>query len=258
MELRAPAMIRRSTTGRWVLRGAAAASRLLVEALLPAACPVCSGPLSMPSGGVCGHCWDDVERSAFPAGAGQASPGRHLASLTVVGPYEGALRTIVRRLKSGDLPGVGAPLARRLAAGLTAPPGGFHLVVPVPLHPLRRWRRGFNQSEAIASALARLTRTPAAPRALRRIRATPPQRGRSRRERLANVRGAFSATPPAWRRRGARVRGATILLVDDVVTTGATMRECARTLRAAGAGCVHGAAAARTTLQLPIRGADAP
>jgi ComF family protein len=103
------------------------------------------------------------------------------------------------------------------------------VVVPVPLHWRRHWQRGGNQAEHLARALASALQLPCATRWLRRVRSTPKQTGLSRTARRANVRGAFRAAPtPAW-------RGATVLLVDDVLTTGSTASESARALREAGA-----------------------
>jgi ComF family protein len=103
---------------------------------------------------------------------------------------------------------------------------GPHVIVPVPLHWRRHWQRGFNQSEALARALAQRLGTRCRPALLRRIRATPPQPGCTPPQRRDNVRGAFAA------RAGSSLPGQTILLVDDVLTTGATATEAARALQA--------------------------
>ena len=105
---------------------------------------------------------------------------------------------------------------------------GAEVVVPVPLHWRRRWRRGYNQSEALARPLAARLGLPCRASWLRRVRHTPEQTSQTAAGRRDNVRGAFRA-------RGAELRGRTILLVDDVMTTGSTAAEAARTLREAGA-----------------------
>ncbi|UAK26353.1 hypothetical protein K8P63_09840 [Sphingomonas nostoxanthinifaciens] len=117
---------------------------------------------------------------------------------------------------------------RRRAADLIEPDT---LVAPVPLHRRRLWSRGYNQAALIARALVREGGGEIAPDLLRRTRATPPLRGLGRSARARTVSGAF-ALDPAWR---ARVKGRRVVLVDDVYTTGATVKACARVLRRAGA-----------------------
>lgn len=129
---------------------------------------------------------------------------------------------------------VRALLAESTAWRPLAPPD---CVVPVPLHAARLRRRGFNPAAAIARQLAREAGAPIAHGALARTRDTPSQTGLGRAARRANVRGAF---------RARRLDAATVWLVDDVVTTGATLEECARVLRAAGARQVVALCAART------------
>jgi ComF family protein len=117
---------------------------------------------------------------------------------------------------------------------------GADVVIPVPLHWWRRFRRGYNQSEALASRLAYRMRLPCRPGWLRRIRHTPQQTAQTPSERRENVRGAFRAR--SW----ARLRGKVVLLVDDVLTTGTTCNEAARALRGAGAAQVVVAVLARS------------
>jgi ComF family protein len=136
---------------------------------------------------------------------------------------------------------VGGRLAAPLAAELAAAPAGWDLVVPVPLHWRRRLARGYNQAAAIARPLACRLGLPAA-EALARCRPTPPQTALPRPARRHNPRGAFAV--PARHRR--RLAGRRVLLVDDVVTTGATLDAAARALLAAGAAEVHAVAVART------------
>jgi ComF family protein len=118
---------------------------------------------------------------------------------------------------------------------------GADLIVPVPLHYLRLVRRGFNQSGWLAAALARRTGVRLSVDALKRVRATPVQGHLSPDARRRNVQGAFRLR----RGRVKLVKGARVVLVDDVLTTGATAEACARTLKRAGAACVEVVALAR-------------
>jgi ComF family protein len=113
------------------------------------------------------------------------------------------------------------------------------VVVPVPLHAMRLADRGFNQSALLARRLARHVRAPLQALAVARVRDTPRQVGLDRVERLANVAGAFVVAKPA------AVKGRDVILVDDVCTTGATLRAVSRALRDAGAASVAGAVVAR-------------
>ncbi len=143
------------------------------------------------------------------------------------GAYEDRLRELIHLFKYGRI----RPLGRRLGewlAGAAPLDQAFDIVVPVPLHWRRRWQRGFNQSELLASAVARRFAAPLV-RALRRRRATLVQAGLSNAGRRENVAGAFSV------KRREAVEGRRILLIDDVMTTGATAAACAFALKRAGA-----------------------
>jgi ComF family protein len=145
------------------------------------------------------------------------------------------LRTAVQKFKYGRKVSLGKPLGRLMAAGC----GEFlvqcrpELIVPVPLHPKRlRWR-GFNQSLLLARQVSRACGAPVDAFLLIRRRETPPQTQLSEEERRKNMRGAFAVRAPA------SVRGKTLLLIDDVYTSGATVNECSRELRRAGARAVN-------------------
>jgi ComF family protein len=153
-----------------------------------------------------------------------------LAGVEVWAPlaYDGPARAIVRALKFRGAAGVARPMSAPMAAG--APPGllaGSAALVPVPLHPRRARARGFNQAERLAAALCRRTGMRVDDCLRRRGPAGDRQVGRGRAERLAGIAGAVELRPGA--RPPARA-----LLVDDVVTTGATLAACGAALRAGG------------------------
>lgn len=136
------------------------------------------------------------------------------------------LAGVVGLWKYHGVRGLGWPLGRALARAAGAEPGG-EVLVPVPLHPARRRERGFNQAEMLAQVAGPLLGQPVEASALRRVRATAQQaRLGDAGARATNLAGAFRASPPAGPRR--------ILLVDDLVTAGATAREAAAALREAG------------------------
>lgn len=145
-----------------------------------------------------------------------------------MGPYDGLLRDVILRMKywtGEDLAEVIAGVWARTMADRLASINA-DVVIPVPLHWTRRWRRGFNQSECLARALAKVLAIPCWPRALQRLRATPYQTGQSSRAaRSDNVKHSFAM------RAGFDARDKTVILVDDVLTTGATSSEAARALR---------------------------
>jgi ComF family protein len=114
----------------------------------------------------------------------------------------------------------------------------FDIIVPVPLHPTRERERGFNQASLLAESLSAQISTPSKP-LLERIRYTTTQTALDRAERMENLHNAFRL------RKNADVRGLRVLLIDDVLTTGSTLSECARVLKRAGAISVHAATAAR-------------
>lgn len=190
------------------------------------ACPRCAMPVA-PAESIQGGCVDCRRRSVgFDAAL-------------ALGPYEGALRTLCLRLKHVRSAWLAPPLmdlvlqARGAAlhawlAERPAPAGV--LVVPVPLHWSRRWRRRYDQAEALARVLARRQGWRLA-RPLRRVRATAPLAGRGRVERARALRRAFRVKE-SWR---PVVAGRDVVLVDDILTTGATCGAAARALKRAGA-----------------------
>lgn len=186
------------------------------------ACRRCGLPLAAGPAAACGVCL----RSPPPAFA------ETIAALRYEAPVDG----LVTRFKFHANLAAGALLARLILEEVSVP--AADLVVPVPVHRARLGRRGYNQALELAKPLAAAWRLPLAAGALRRVRATAAQSELTAAQRRRNLRGAFVADVAA-------VSGRRVLLVDDVITTGSTAREAARTLLAAGAAQVRVLAAAR-------------
>ena len=172
------------------------------------------------------------------------------------GSYEGGLRELIHLLKYGGVRPAAKVLGRMLADAISHLDNALGeenlLIVPVPLHPKKLRQRGFNQSELIAQAALKLMQSPhrfqLAPKAMERRRETQSQIGLSRHQRRENMRGAFAVN------RADEIKNKSILVVDDVFTTGTTVSECARVLRRAGASKVYAATVART-LKMELQGA---
>jgi ComF family protein len=148
-----------------------------------------------------------------------------------LGTYESGRREIILKLKHSQNEGLAEVVGQLWAehAGEVVRGCGITAVVPVPLHWRRRWSRGYNQSEVLAEAWAQSLRVPLERRWLRRVRSTVLQTSLTPTARHENVRGAFRT------RSDPRIRGSVVLLIDDVLTTGATASEAAKVLKRAGA-----------------------
>src|SRR6476469_7554369 len=213
------------------LRGA---MRFLADTALPPLCPSCRTPLGA-GAGLCADCWAKLPFIDDP-GPGLlsmeaiANPPAYERSRAAV-RYDDIAREIVHRFKYGDRLDLAPMLGQWMArAGRELTPGADALV-PVPLHWRRLWSRRFNQSAALATAICGLTGVPVLTDALKRVRATPQQVGLDKAERASNVQGAFKVPPE----RKAAVKGRRLILIDDVLTSGATVDACARALLRAGA-----------------------
>ncbi len=221
----------------------------VLAVVFPSDCPACGRLLAHPGRGpLCEPCWAGLPRHrAIVCGCGLPLPpglpacgrcrrGRQpFASGASLGPYEGSLRVVLHQLKYAGR----RRAAARLAEALLEEPAVRALVttsdvlVPVPLHPRRLRERGFNQAALLAEEIARRTGRPTCSDALVRRVDTVPQAGLTAAARRLNVQDAFAV------RRRASVAGKTVTLVDDVFTTGATVRACARRLAEAGSGEVR-------------------
>jgi ComF family protein len=221
--------------------------RRLLDAVLPPRCLGCVQPVERP-GLLCGDCWREMhflappycaccgypfeyeeEAEALCAGCLGAPPP--FVRARAVLRYDDHSRGLILRFKHADrIEG-----ARAFAAWMQRAGGELlaesDVIVPVPLHWLRLFQRRYNQAALLAQALGRATELPVVPDLLLRRRNTPSQGHLSADQRARNVAGAFAV----HRRQRQRLAGARVLLIDDVMTTGATAAACTRTLRRAGA-----------------------
>ncbi len=195
-------------------------SNALLDLLLPPSCALC-GALGAPS--PCPKCEGSLDR--LDADLSGLAP--HISRAFAVYPFRGLPGEAVRALKFARRTDLADWMAREIAAALVRSGLSPDVVVPVPIHWRRRAARGFNQSELLCERLP----LPRAALALRRLRHTRAQSRLDPTARARNLQGAF-VVPPESR---AAVAGRSVLLVDDVVTSGHTARECANALRAAGA-----------------------
>lgn len=163
------------------------------------------------------------------------------------GEYDGTLRTLIHLLKYSGVEPLAQPLGAMLSRALPRHIE-FDAIVPMPLHWYRKWRRGFNQSELLAKVLSGRTGLPLITDAMTRRRSTAPQAGLSGAQRRLNVSGAFAV------KRRHLIEGRRVLLVDDVMTTGATAGTCAAALRRAGASEVSVLTLARVDRRRGISG----
>lgn len=207
----------------------------------PYLCPSCAAGMHWIGDGACRGC-------GFPAGP-HARHGANchrcrgnrlaLTGATSVVRYRAAARSLVLALKFAGETEIARVMAALMAKRLAEADffAAVDFIVPVTLHPSRRRQRGFDQAVLLAVLVGKAAEIPVQPDALKRSRRTRPQSSLRREARLNNMIGAFTAS--------STIEGKRILLVDDVMTTGATMAECARTCRAAGAARVYALTFAR-------------
>ncbi|WP_425483468.1 ComF family protein [Ancylobacter pratisalsi] len=240
--------------GRAAGQAARRAARGIIDLALPPNCMACRAAVSEP-GCLCAQCWGRlnlIERPycdrlgiPLPYDCEPGSGGPRLSSAALDAPpayhraraaaqFGEVARDLVHALKYADRLDVATPMARMMVRAGADLLGDAQALVPVPLHNLRLWRRRFNQSAALALAVRRASGVRVETSWLLRARATPPQVGLDRAARAANVAGAFEVPDMA---RG-ELAGRRVVLVDDVLTTGATLDACAKALSRAGAGRV--------------------
>jgi ComF family protein len=221
--------------------------RIALDIALPPLCPACR-ELIGESAGLCAACWARLspierpfcERLGIPF---TYDPGPGILSMQAIADppayararaavrYDEVARTLVHAFKYGDRLDLAPTLGRWMARAGNELLAEADAVVPVPLHWRRLWARRFNQSAELAKVISRISGVPAVFDALTRIKPTAQQVGLSKAERAVNVQGAFKVAPSGK----ALVTGRRIVLVDDVLTSGATVDACTRILLRAGA-----------------------
>ncbi len=238
-------------------------SPLLVRAadtLFPPRCPVCTAGVTM-QGTLCAECWKDMHfitdpmchRCGLPfeygmgpellCGRCMETPPAFTRAVSVC-RYDDKSRPQVLAFKFRDRTQLAPLFGEWLARVATPFATQADIIVPVPLHYRRLLMRRYNQAALLALALANLSGLPVLPNTLQRKKPTPAQSGLSRKGREDNLRGAFTVPRP----KRSHIKGKAVLLVDDVMTTGATLNACARVLRDAGAKDIYGITLARTVL----------
>jgi ComF family protein len=245
-------------------RGLRASLRLGLDTALPPLCPSCRDLVT--DNGLCPTCWSKLAFIAPPycprLGIPFAyDPGPGILSMQAIADppayqraraavrYDDVARKLVQAFKYGDRIDLSPLLGRWMSRAGRDLFAGADALVPVPLHWRRLWARRFNQSAALAEAISRESGIAVAHAPLRRVKATAQQVGLSRAERATNVQGAFRVAPAAKR----EVAGRRLILIDDVLTSGATSDACARALLRAGAAQVDVLVFARV-----VDGAKAP
>jgi ComF family protein len=224
-------------------------ARLALDIALPTLCVACREPVS--GEGVCATCWAKLSFIAQPYCPRLGipfvyDPGPDLLSMEAIANppayararaavrYDDVARTLVHALKYQDRTDLAPAMGRWMARAGRELLTDADALVPVPLHWRRGWSRRYNQSGALARAIERQSGVKLVSEALRRVRPTQQQIGLSRTQRATNVQGAFKVAPD----RQSLIQGRRVILIDDVLTSGATVDACARALLRAKAASV--------------------
>jgi ComF family protein len=224
-------------------------ARVALDVALPTLCVACREPVD--GEGVCAKCWANLSFIAPPICPRLGipfvyDPGPGLLSMEAIADppayararaavrYDDVAKTLVHALKYQDRTDLAPAMGRWMARAGRELLNEADVMVPVPLHWQRGWSRRYNQSGALARAIQRQTGVKVASEALRRVRPTLQQIGLSRSQRASNVQGAFKVAAD----RQHRIQGRRVVLVDDVLTSGATVDACARALLRAKAASV--------------------
>ena len=238
-DARTPWLSRTAAGLRAVLRGG-------LDVALPSLCPACRELVA--GNGLCASCWSKLafiappycERLGIPFAY---DPGPGILSMQAIADppayararaavrYQEVARELVHAFKYGDRLDLAPTMARWMAEAGRPLLGEADALIPVPLHWRRLWMRRFNQSATLAAEISAVSGIPVARDALKRVKPTRHQVGLSQAERATNVQGAFRVPPTAR----PHVKGRRLVLVDDVLTSGATVDTCARALLRAGA-----------------------
>lgn len=222
----------------------------ILDFVYPQTCPICRNPLKREEKDICDDCWKALALLPSPycpyckcflesadeivdhLCASLSRPKeRRILAVRSLGTFDDYYQKLVHRLKYNKKIHLGRRLAQKLGESISQEKdfAGCDIVIPVPLHRARQRERGFNQSEVLAEGISQAKGLPLARDILKRKKNTKDQTYLNPRQRAENVRGAFVVIHPD------KIGDKNVILVDDVMTTGATLNECARMLQEAGA-----------------------
>jgi len=235
----------------------------LLDFIYPPHCLICGRYLFLEEKNICNFCWDSLSIlpdpfcpvcKSFLQGlktkcgicySGGGSPAicggnENIQLVKSLGTFDDHYKVLIHNFKYKRKIFLGRRLGKRLGENLSLDQrfSDFDFLIPVPLHPARKRERGFNQSEILAEAVSEKMNVPVLKKILKRIKNTKDQTNLNAEQREKNVSGAFSVSSAENREK---IYGKKIILIDDVITTGATLKECARVLKEGGAKKVVGA-----------------